>query len=638
MKKLLLIAAVMFAFSACVNEDTDWNGVQQTGSEEVGYLYFGEGGLQVAVDQEVGDGDVEPRAASRSSLTRASEAADGSYTIQIFDATGKRVHEFPYSELQSKYTTDDIEGNSVTGIKLPVGKYTIKAFSAPTPNYSATPQYEATKQITLIKGTQSNVELVCKLSSVKVTVTFDPIMADVIEATRTSVLVRLDEEGIEESNRSQYTYEGYADKAALTKGHDAVTPIYLRPQAPSEEGNSPLNLYLTTLYGKQLDAQGNVLQEGTQISLQKLFVANACAGEWRKVTIKLDHGTDGTVYFEVEVETWVYNELIDVTQSTYAVSGTIVEDEIPDVTDAPKIEWVGGNIAEPLTLEEDMFENGTYKGNVNIMVSTKQPIKKIFLAATSDNSSLNNSFVDMGMVVAADSHGLDLTTVTGTTEIVLNSWGFPVGASIVGVKELLFDLAGLMTSLQKSYQGNHTFSLTVVDEKNNTSTTTLSVTSGVEPETSVIWPDHDMNDRYLMDDELKMNLEIYAKGGAKNLFVEIGGTLGPEVEKVGIPLTFDLTNPGKLVKVEKNQVCKNDDGTYIYTDEDLATVLERFGFPTGEKVIGKKKLPFDISGFKSMLGIFPGYTADFNVRVVDNNGGEATGSIKIEVPGSESNN
>lgn len=622
----------MFAFTACINEDTGWGGVQQMGSEEVGYLYFGEGGLQVAVDQEVGAGDVEPGAAARPSLTRASEAADGSYTIQIFDAAGTKVQEFAYGDLQSKYTTDNIEGNSVTGIKLPVGKYTIKAFSAPTPNYSATPQYEAAKQVTIAKGKQSNVELVCKLSSVKVTVTFDPIMADVIEATSTSVLVRLDEEGIEEANRSQYTYTGYADKAALTASHDTVTPIYLKPQAPSEEGNSPLNLYLSTLYGKQLDAQGNVLQEGTQISLQKLFVANACAGEWRKVTIKLDHGTEGTVYFEVEVATWVYNELIDVTQATYAVSGTIVEGEIPDVTDAPKVEWVGGDIAEPLTLTEEMFENGAYKGNVNILVSTKQPIKKIYLAATSDNSSLNGSFTDMGMVATADSYGLDLTVVTGTSEIVLNSWGFPVGASIAGVKELSFDLAGLMTSLQKSYQGNHTFSLTVVDEKNNTSTTTLSVTSGVEPETSVIWPDHDMSVRYEMNEELKMNLDIYAKGGVKNLFVEIGGTLGPEVEKVGIPLSFDLTNPGKLVKVENNQACKNDDGTYIYTDEDLATVLQTFGFPTGDAVIGKKKLPFDISGFKSMLKVFGGATADFNVRVVDNNGGEASGSIKIQVP------
>ena len=633
MKKLLLMAAVMFAFTACVNEDIDFGGVQSMDSENVGYLYFGEGGLKVAVDQEVGTGDVKPSASARPSLTRASETADGSYIIQIFDAAGEnKLQEFTYGELQSKYTTDDIEGTSVTGIKLPVGKYTIKAFSAPTPNCSDTPQYEAVKQVTLTKARQTNVELVCKLSSVKVTVTFDPIMAEVIEANQTSVLVRLDEDGIEEADRSQYTYTNYADKAALSLGHDAVTPVYLKPQAPSQEGNSPLNLYLTTIYGKQVDAQGNVLQAGAQITLQKLFVANACAGEWRKVTIKLDHGTEGTVYFEVEVETWLYNDLIDVTQTTYAVSGTLVEEEIPDVTDAPTVEWVGGDIAEPLTLVEEMFENGVYKGNVNILVSTKQPIKNIFLAATSDNSSLNGSFADMGMVATDDSYGLDLGSVMGTAEIVLNSWGFPVGSTIVGGKELSFDLAGLMTSLQKSYQGTHTFSMTVVDEKNNSSTTSFTITSGVEPETSVAWPDHDMDVRYLMDEQLKMNLDIYARGGVKNLYVEIGGGLGPEVEKVGIPLTFDLTNPGKLVKVEGNQACKNDDGSYIFTDEDLATVLQTFGFPTGDDVKGKKKLPFDISGFKSMLSVFSGTTADFNVRVVDNNGGEATGSIKIQVP------
>ena len=84
MKKLLLMAAVMFAFTACVNEDIDFGGVQSMDSENVGYLYFGEGGLKVAVDQEIGAGDVEPSASARPSLTRASETADGSYIIQIF--------------------------------------------------------------------------------------------------------------------------------------------------------------------------------------------------------------------------------------------------------------------------------------------------------------------------------------------------------------------------------------------------------------------------------------------------------------------------------------------------------------------------------------------------------------------------
>ena len=306
MKKLFLVAAAMLSFTACVDESIDWGQGGQE-AEQMGYISFGGNAITVAVDSEVGEGEVEPQGAR--SATRAADTAIEDYTVQIINAAGDVVKSFKYGE----WTQDDdyvanhkIDDNhTVTGIELPVGTYTVKAFSGETQNVSDTPEYEGYTTVTLAKGTATEAKVECKLSSIKVTVTFDAVLAEVIDAASTSVLVRLDEEGIEEANRSQHTYGGYADKTALTKGHDAVAPTYLKPQASND--GVPLNLYLTTIYG---GAPG----VGSQISAQKLpVVSNAKIGEWRKVSIKLDHGTEGTVYFVVTVETWVYNEQIDVT-------------------------------------------------------------------------------------------------------------------------------------------------------------------------------------------------------------------------------------------------------------------------------------------------------------------------------------
>jgi hypothetical protein len=85
-----------------------------------------------------------------------------------------------------------------------------------------------------------------------------------------------------------------------------------------------------------------------------------------------------------------------------------------------------------------------------------------------------------------------------------------------------------------------------------------------------------------------------------------------------------------------NKLCSlivNDDGSYVYdTEISLSNVLTELGIPVGDAVKGKEVFEFDISGFKSMLSVFGGNNADFNVRVVNKDGAEATGSMLIKIP------
>lgn len=649
MKRLLLLAVVFVGITSCVSEHNEWGG-ENLSSENVGYLSFGESGIQVFVEQEEGEGDVEHRASSSHTPVTRAGVDTSNYTVQILKSDGSQaVREFKLGEFTSLenyrgagYTNDGRhEGLESGGLELPVGTYTVRVFSAEAENTSDTPEYEGMTSVTLKKGEVTTANVTCSLSSVKVTVTFDSILADVIDPANTRVEASLDEEGVPESERSTFTWS-YTDKASLTKSHDNVTATYLKPQNPKKDTGSPMNIYLTTIYGGT-DAAGT----GSQINAQKLPVGNVKAGEWRKVKIKLDHGTDGMVFFNVTVETWVNNEGIDVTQAVYAVS--LGEVEIPDVTDAPIIETpVGGlDLLQALTLSEDMFDatSGAYKGNASMTVKTKQPIKALYLSATSDSEGLPDliSFMGLDAVSTEGSYnGLNLAgTLSAGVKALVNTWGFPT-ANITSQTEVTFSIAGLLAQLQSepTYAGSHSFSLTIVDDKENNATYTLQVTSGEEPETSVVWPEKDMSTRYLMTDDLEMVLNIYARGGIKHLWVEIGDEMKTVVESVGIPAKFDLINPGYMILTTKDSEGNdipdlNDDGSYKYNESssvgDFLTSLPT-PIPIGNDVLGQKKMEFDITGFKSLLGGFSDLTADFKVKVVDSEGGEAEGAILIQTP------
>lgn len=96
--------------------------------------------------------------------------------------------------------------------------------------------------------------------------------------------------------------------------------------------------------------------------------------------------------------------------------------------------------------------------------------------------------------------------------------------------------------------------------------------------------------------EMNVVVNISAPKGIANLFVDIDSeTLTEDIlVSVGLAKTFDLAHPGAL-----------QEG------------LSGLGFPTGDQVIGKKELVFDISQFIPLLGIYGAGTHNFKISVVD---------------------
>ena len=109
---------------------------------------------------------------------------------------------------------------------------------------------------------------------------------------------------------------------------------------------------------------------------------------------------------------------------------------------------------------------------------------------------------------------------------------------------------------------------------------------------------------------LKAVIDIAAPRGIEKLEVKIESDLltADELANVGLAGEFDLAHPG-----------------------DLAAPLAALGLPTGDQVLGKKEVTFDITSFLQLLVFFPGNN-NFIITVTDTTGASRTQGVLFYVP------
>ena len=597
----MLIVALAIGMVACHDEKSDWVGTGSGGDKPaVGYIAFAEGGLSVNVDKEAAQGDLD--------ATRADEAG-ADYTVEIWDAENELVTSFKYGERESKYTSSSIDP-ARKGIAVPIGRYTVKAYSAATPKESDTPQYAGETTVVVAKETVAEANITCELSSVKVSVRFDPILASLItDDTQARVVL-----GSEDT--SEYTFTGrpvtpLAADASVVNGCSKMDwgaeggYRYLRPN----EDVNPLILYFTATYN------------GSAIKDQALKICDdAKPGEWRQVTVKLENGDSGNVYVVIEVKTWVEGEIVDVDVTSMSLFGG--EGVIPDDTDAPVIEWVDHDLSQPFTLADDMFDgNGNFVAGADFKVVTKSEIAAMSLGLTSPNSDLNEVANQLGLGAEG---GVSLTTLSSMSKMILGSWGFPI-SNIAGQAEIAFNLATLMKELHANYAGTHTFTITVEDKLGSVTTAELKITSGVVVDPNIVWIGKNIDQVYNLKDVDQISVLITAKNKIKDVRVSIKGPLAGDLQNMMMPAEFSLVEPGTLT-----------DGT-----GSLAEILTGFGFPTGyddpataeeEGVYNRASVQFTISSMlMNMMGSFYSKDAsdpiEFEITVIDQSGDEVNGKL-----------
>ena len=567
---ILALTACSLLTGSCVKETSRFEG--EGGGIDMqnsGYLSFSD--LIVTVEDRTENVGQNPEAYA---VTRAGNTDLDTYSVVIMNANGDLM--------------DVVDKNGTTCtqfkycdrpelIELPTGIYTLSVFSGETPESAwegeeGTPTYGASQRFTITKGeTTLMQEMVCHLLSVKVSVAYkDTLIATMSENTQAELVL---------GENTSLTFEG---KEPALAG-------YLKPDA---DRKNPLVLYLTTTFN------------GKQIDRQPLSVtSDAKAGEWRKITVGLQHAEDGTLIINAEIETWVPNEEVVIDTRTIAA---FCEERIPDENgpDAPKLEWPGHSLEETFKLTPDLFdENGYFNQSCDFTITTKEPMASLVIAIETDNAAFQ-SVLDAALLT--EPKDMFLLKEGELPRLTLRSWGFP--ALNLNVTERTFPLDALMKILS-DYEGTHTFTMTIVDEAGHKSTYTLTIevsAGGSEPR--IVWVGQDITQRHDAVEGLEVNIRIAAPQGVKSLLVTISGAL--DLDGM-LPATFDLADP---------EAAK----------EGLSETLREFGFPVGEEVVGQKSISFDISSFIPLMSTFQGDT-DFTLTVTDMEGQTATEAVMIRI-------
>lgn len=112
-----------------------------------------------------------------------------------------------------------------------------------------------------------------------------------------------------------------------------------------------------------------------------------------------------------------------------------------------------------------------------------------------------------------------------------------------------------------------------------------------------------------MDHPIPLQVTLSAPNGIAHVYVTIDSETLTEdmLTGVGLAASFDLAEPGTLEKG-----------------------LNGLGFPTGDSVIGQTEIPFDITNFTPLLGLYGKATHNFIIRLVDKQGLEVTQTLKIK--------
>ena len=535
---------VAVILGSCNKDNVNYDDIDTETNENIGYLSLA--GLEASVMEDTEN-------ITTSSGTRASEVNIDLFNVEILDVTGNTVETFVYGERP----TDPIA--------LESGIYTIRMSSGAMADAEwEAPVFAGEKEFTITRKQTTTInDLVCKLANIKVTVTYSAELKDQLDLENTKMNVAL--------------LQSKLDYAA-----SEVRAGYFAPKATE----NTLVLTFTCRYeGEEKDI------------IMTNEIKGVRAAQWRKINVVVQHAADGTATIGIECETWTYDEEV-----TFDTSASMMEEVIPDDTDAPEIHWEGHNLAEVFELTDDMFDaEGNFTKSINLDIATKSPIRSIMVKVTSDNADFVTAY---SQIMSLEE---DLCAPTANTTI-LKMMGYPSDAK--GKTSTRIKLAA-QSDLLKSYEGTHSYDITVTDEVGAKTNVVLSIQYGQNVNPQIVWVGYDIDKRQTIEDDDTCMIRITAPLVIKDFEIEIvSNTLtAQELEVVGLAAKFSLVN-----------------------STELFTALSGLGFPVGDAVYGQTLISeeqLDITSFLGILAMLGAGDHDFVMTVTDMEGNSTTKTVMM---------
>lgn len=540
-KMMGVALTALLALGACNKDRVDYIDPSDSVKDNVGYLLVG--GMEASILEDTEN-------ISSPASTRAEGVDINTFDVVITNKAGDEVASFKYGERPQE------------PIALEGGVYTIAMSSAKMEGAAwESPVYAGEKEVIVTRKQTTEVkDLVCKLANIKVTVAYSVDLADQLDGDYTKMSVELSESSLE------YAF-------AETRAG------YFAPVA----AENTLKLTFNCRYKGE-----------TKDIIMTNEIKGVKAAQWRKINVVVQHAADGTATIGIVCDTWTYDEEV-----TFDTSASLMEEVIPDDTDAPVIVWEGHDLAQPFELTDDMFDaEGNFTSSINLDITAKAAIKSLVVKVSSDNADFTTAYSE---IMALEE---DLCAATASNTI-LKMMGYPTDAKDATVTRIKF---GSQAELLKSYEGTHSYEITATDVNGAYATATLTVKYGQNVAPRIVWVGYDIDKQQTYVAGMTCDLKVTAPLTIADFKVKIiSATLTPEeLAGVGLAGEFSLVN-----------------------DTQFFESLKNLGFPVGDEVAGKSELDLSITNFLGVLNMLGAGEHNFEMSVTDAEGNTTSKTVMM---------
>lgn len=540
-KMMGVALTALLALGACNKDRVDYIDPSDSVKDNVGYLLVG--GMEASILEDTEN-------ISSPASTRAEGVDINTFDVVITNKAGDEVASFKYGERPQE------------PIALEGGVYTIAMSSAKMEGAAwESPVYAGEKEVIVTRKQTTEVkDLVCKLANIKVTVAYSVDLADQLDGDYTKMSVELSESNLE---------------YAFTETRAG----YFAPVA----AENTLKLTFNCRYKGE-----------TKDIIMTNEIKGVKAAQWRKINVVVQHAADGTATIGIVCDTWTYDEEV-----TFDTSASLMEEVIPDDTDAPVIVWEGHDLAQPFELTDDMFDaEGNFTSSINLDITAKAAIKSLVVKVSSDNADFTTAYSE---IMALEE---DLCAATASNTI-LKMMGYPTDAKDATVTRLKF---GSQAELLKSYEGTHSYEITATDVNGAYATATLTVKYGQNVAPRIVWVGYDIDKQQTYVAGMTCDLKVTAPLTIADFKVKIiSATLTPEeLAGVGLAGEFSLVN-----------------------DTQFFESLKNLGFPVGDEVAGKSELDLSITNFLGVLNMLGAGEHNFEMSVTDAEGNTTSKTVMM---------
>ena len=418
MKKFLsLILLASAVLTSCSKDTFNYGGEQQV---KCGTLSFAG---EMIVDENV------------ELVTRAGEVDN--YSILVYNSDEVLCLDTTYGAILN---------NTQGEVLLPEGTYTVVAQSAKTVPAAAfeTPIYGVTKENIQIKAgeTTSIGELVCKLVQCKVSVAYNDDFVKMIAGNCTTTVSITDSSS--QGGELEYPVTYTNGKVSYKK----------------ENGFFQVNNGAQTTMEVKFSGVMNVDGE---IKTQRMVKAfdNIAPATWRQITFVKKVDEEGNATFDIEINNYVEDSTL----------GEDVEGSEDTMGEDPNKPQGDGGIELVSTCSFDISQPIVIPASTTPLVLTMNAnvpngVRKFTVTISSDSSRFMNALDVVGGPI------VDLVNPSEAAMGIFDIVPFPHGSELIGMTTVPFDLSAAQTPIL-GFPGNHTFVMSVVDQKGCTKDVTI---------------------------------------------------------------------------------------------------------------------------------------------------------------------